>query len=47
MFTFHRVQFPVDFSSRCQALAPTVRTMVEVWSVDVTLLRAIDEERWL
>ena len=47
MFTFHHVLFPVDFSSGCQALAPTVRRMVEVWSVDVTLLHAIDEERWL
>ena len=43
MFTFHHVLFPVDFSSGCQALAPTVRRMVEVWSVDVTLLHAIDE----
>jgi len=47
MFTFHHVLFPVDFSSGCQVLAPTVRRMVEVWSVDVTLLHAIDEERWL
>ena len=47
MFTFRHVLFPVDFSSGCQALAPTLRRMVEVWSVDVTLLHAIDEERWL
>ena len=47
MFTFHHVLFPLDFSSGCQALAPTVRRMVEVWSVDVTLLHVIDEERWL
>jgi hypothetical protein len=47
MFTFHHVLFPVDFSSGCQALVPTVRRMVELWSVDVTLLHAIDEERWL
>lgn len=47
MFTFHHALFPVDFSSGCQALAPTVRRMVEVWRVDVTLLHVIDEERWL
>jgi hypothetical protein len=41
MFTFHRVLFPVDFSLGCQALAPMVRRMVEVWSVDVSLLHAI------
>jgi len=39
--------FQSIFSSGCQALAPTVRTMVEVWSVEVTLLHVIDDERRL
>jgi nucleotide-binding universal stress UspA family protein len=47
MLTFRHLLFPVDFSSGCQALASTVRRMVEVWSVDVTLLHPIDEELWL
>lgn len=46
MFTFHHVLFPVDFSSGCQALAPTVRRMVEVWLTSLCYTRSTRSAGW-
>ena len=42
MSTIQRVLFPIDFSTDNQALAPTVRRMIESWHAEVTLLHVME-----
>lgn len=46
MSTIQRVLFPVDFSSSCQALVPTIRRMMECWRAEVTLLHVMESGHW-
>lgn len=42
MLPFHKILFPVDFSERCEAMAPIVRQTVEKFNADLVLLHAVD-----
>ena len=47
MSGIQRVLFPIDFSSDCESLVPTVRRMIETWDAEVTLLHIAESRRWL
>jgi nucleotide-binding universal stress UspA family protein len=42
MLPFRKILFPVDFSARCQALAPVVRQTREKFNADLLLVHAAD-----
>lgn len=47
MSAIQRVLFPIDLSSDCESLLPTVRKMIETWGAEVTLLHIVESRRWL
>ena len=42
MYPFRKILFPVDFSKRCEAIAPAVRALAARNSAQVTLFHALD-----
>lgn len=42
MIAFKRILFPVDFSARCAAAAPSVRAMATRFGAEVTILHVVD-----
>ena len=42
MYPFHKIVFPVDFSKRCEALVPAVKSMAAKHGSAITLFHALD-----
>lgn len=42
MYPFHKIVFPVDFSKRCEALVPAVKSMAARHGSALTLFHALD-----
>ncbi len=42
MIAFHRILFPVDFSARSRAVAPSVQAMAQRFGSELTLLHVVD-----